>query len=755
MLKPEDFVHLHVHSEYSLLDGACRLEQLIDTAKSLGQTAVAVTDHGNLYAAVKFYKAAQNQGIRPIIGCEVYAAQRTRFDKDNHLDGKSYHLLLLCENNEGYQNLMKLVSLANIEGFYKKPRVDMELLRKYHSGLICLSACVAGEIPRKLLEGSYDSAREAALRYREIFGENYFFLEVQDHGIPEERQILPQLLRLSKELDIPLVVTNDVHYLTKDDAVMQKVLLCIQTGKTMDEPHGMGFSTNEFYLKSAEEMAARFPNLPEAITNTRKIADRCHVTFAFGERHLPHYVKESVADNTAYFRALCTKGLFMRYDNAPTEQAKQRLAYEMQVIADMGFVDYFLIVWDFIRYAKKNNIPVGPGRGSGAGSLCAYCIGITDVDPLPHDLLFERFLNPERVSMPDFDIDFCIEGRQKVKDYVIGRYGADHVAEIIAFDTMKARAAVRDVARVMNIPYALADKTAKLIGAKQTIAEASASPELKSLRENEPQVRSLLDMAERVEGMTRHITTHPAGVVIAEEPVLDLAPLLKNDEMTIIQYEKDELEELGMLKMDFLGLRNLTIIRDCVHSIRKHQPDFDIAKIPQDDPDVYQLISSGNTSGVFQLESNGIRQVLQRLKPRDMNDIIAVLALYRPGPMDSIAKYIHNRSHPEDITYLHPMLEEILCGTYGCIIYQEQVMQICRKLAGYSYGRADLVRRAMSKKKASVMEKERRIFLYGTDEGSGCIGAVANGVPLEIAETIFDQMESFALYAFNKCATRS
>ncbi len=751
MAAPEDFVHLHVHSEYSLLDGACRLKQLVSQAKAQGQTAVAVTDHGNLYAAIAFYDAALEQGIRPIIGCEVYVAQRTRFDKEPVLDGKSYHLVLLCENDEGYRNLIKLVSLSNIEGFYKKPRVDFELLRKYHEGLICLSACVAGEIPRKLLEGSYDSAREAALRYLEIFGEGNFFIEIQDHGIAEERQVLPQLLKLSRETGIPLVATNDAHYLTRSDAAMQKVLLCIQTGKTIDEPTGMGFSTNEFYLKTTQEMEQLFPNLPDAITNTRKIADRCQVTFTFGERKLPHFVKEGVTDNAAYFRALCTKGMYMRYGNAPREEVKLRLSYEISVIEKMGFVDYFLIVWDFIRYARTHDIPVGPGRGSGAGSLCAYCIGITGIDPIAWNLLFERFLNPERVSMPDFDIDFCIEGRQAVKDYVVQHYGSDHVAEIIAFDTMKARAAVRDVGRVMNIPYAVADKTAKLIDGRMTVEEAiSKTSELKSMYESDEQVRRLLDMAKRVEGMARHASTHAAGVVIAASPVSDYVPLQKNDETIVTQYTKDELERLGLLKMDFLGLRNLTIIRDCVRSIQRYEPDFSIAGIPIDDADVYRLISKGNTSGVFQLESNGMRQVLMRLKPQDMDDIVAVLALYRPGPMDAIPTYIHNRHHPEDVHYLHPMLEDILNVTYGCIVYQEQVMQICRKLAGYSYGRADLVRRAMAKKKMGEMEKERQIFLYGSGKDDGCIGAVANGIPLDIAEQIFDQMESFASYAFNK-----
>ncbi len=751
MAAAEDFVHLHVHSEYSLLDGACRLEQLTAQVKALGQTAVAVTDHGNLYAAIAFYDAAQAQGIRPIIGCEVYVAQRTRFDREPHLDGKSYHLVLLCENNRGYQNLMKLVSLSNLEGFYKKPRVDWELLEQYHEGLICLSACIAGEIPRKLLEGNYSGARETALRYQQLFGRDNFFLEIQNHGIAEEREVLPQLIRLSAETGIPLAATNDAHYLARSDAAMQKVLICVQTGTTIDEPGALSFPTNEFYLKSTEEMEQLFPNLPEAIANTRRIADRCQVTFTFGERKLPHFVQEGVTDNTAYFRALCTKGMYMRYGNAPADEVKQRLLYELDVIEQMGFVDYFLIVWDFIRYARSQQIPVGPGRGSGAGSLCAYCIGITGIDPIAGNLLFERFLNPERVSMPDFDIDFCMEGRQAVKEYVVRRYGSDHVAEIIAFDTMKARAAVRDVGRVMQIPYALCDKTAKLIDGRMTVAQALEQVgELKALYQNDERVRKLLDMAKQVEGMPRHASTHAAGVVIAASPVSDYVPLQKNDETIVTQYTMTVLERLGLLKMDFLGLRNLTVIRDAVNAIRRYEPDFSIDSIPLDDKGVYRMIAAGNTSGVFQLESNGIRAVLMRLRPENMEDIIAVLALYRPGPMDAIPTYIRNRHHRSEVRYLHPMLEDILDVTYGCIVYQEQVMQICRKLAGYSYGRADLVRRAMAKKKHDVMEQERKIFLYGSGKDDGCIGAVANGVPEDIANQIFDQMESFASYAFNK-----
>ncbi len=745
------FVHLHVHSEYSLLDGACRIESLVRQAKELGQTAVAVTDHGNLYAAVAFYEAAKAQGIRPIIGCEVYVAQRSRFDREPSLDGKSYHLVLLCENNKGYHNLVKLVSLANTEGFYKKPRVDWHLLEQYHEGLICLSACVAGEIPRKLLEGNYSGAKETALRYRKLFGRENYFLEIQNHGIPEEREVLPQLLRLSRETGIPLAATNDVHYLTRTDAAMQKALICIQTGTTIDQPGALSFPTNEFYLKSAEEMETLFPNLPDAITVTAKIAARCDVSFTFGERKLPHFVQEGVTDNTAYLRALCVKGMHLRYGENPSDEVKQRLRYELQVIEQMGFVDYFLIVWDFIRYARSQDIPVGPGRGSGAGSLCAYCMGITGIDPIAGNLLFERFLNPERVSMPDFDIDFCMEGRQAVKDYVVRRYGSDHVAEIIAFDTMKARAAVRDIGRVMNIPYAVCDKTAKLIDGRQTIPQAlEQSKELQQFAREDERVRKLLDMAKQVEGMPRHASTHAAGVVIAASPVSDYVPLQKNDETIVTQYTMTVLEQLGLLKMDFLGLRNLTVIRDAVEAICRSAPEFSIDRIPLDDPEVYRMISAGNTSGVFQLESSGMRAVLMRLRPESMEDIIAVLALYRPGPMDSIPTYIRNRHHRGEVQYLHPLLEDILDVTYGCIVYQEQVMQICRKLAGYSYGRADLVRRAMAKKKHEAMEQERQVFLYGSGKDDGCVGAIANGVPKETAEAIFDQMESFASYAFNK-----
>lgn len=750
-MRSDQFVHLHVHSEYSLLDGACRLRKLCERVHELGQTAVAVTDHGNLYAAVSFYDEAKKAGIKPIIGCEVYVAQRTRFDRDHLLDGKSYHLILLCENEEGYRNLVKLVSLSNTEGFYKKPRVDLELLRKHSRGLICLSACIAGEIPRRLLEGDYNGARQTALRYREIFGADHFYLEIQNHGIPEERQAIPLLIRLSRETGIPLAATNDAHYLHRTDAKMHKVLLCIQTGKTLDEPTGMGFTADAYYLKSSSEMAELFSAVPEAITNTADIAGRCQVEFRFGERKLPHFVQDGVPDNAAYFRALCRKGMHKRYGEHPSEEVTKRLAYEISVIEQMGFVDYFLIVWDFIRYARSQDIPVGPGRGSGAGSLCAYCIGITGIDPIAHQLLFERFLNPERVSMPDFDIDFCIEGRAKVKDYVVRRYGADHVAEIIAFDTMKARAAIRDVGRVMRVPHALCDTAAKLVDPFQPLREnLAASKELHELYTSNDQVRELLDTAAGVEGMPRHASTHAAGVVIANLPLSDLVPLQKNDETIVTQYTMTVLERLGLLKMDFLGLRNLTIIHEAERAIRQEQPAFSVSRIPLDDPDVYKLIADGNTSGVFQLESDGMRAFLMGLKPENMQDIIAALALYRPGPMDSIGTYIRYRHGRERITYLHPALESILNVTYGCIVYQEQVMEICRKLAGYSYGRADIVRRNMAKKKHEEMLRERQIFLYGSQDGDGCIGCVANGIPEETANQIFDQMEGFASYAFNK-----
>lgn len=738
------FVHLHLHSEYSLLDGACRLEQLVSRAKELGQTAVAVTDHGCMYAAVDFYNEAVSQGIKPIIGCEVYVAPRTRFDKIHGQDNKPYHLVLLCKDNGGYRNLIKMVSLGYTEGFYSKPRVDTELLEKYHEGLIALSGCLAGEIPRKLANGEYDNAKAVALRYLEIFGKNNYYIEIQNHDISEEIRILPLLYRLSAETGIPLAATNDAHYILKEDADIQRTLIAIQTNTPLSEPNPLSFPTNEFYMKSEEEMRQLFANVPHAVDNTVSIAERCNVTFEFGKLLLPKFTAEGVSDNTAYFTELCRKGLTKRYGENPHEEYVQRMDYELGVITQMGYVDYFLIVWDFIRYAREQDIPVGPGRGSGAGSIAAYCIGITSVDPMKYGLLFERFLNPERVSMPDFDIDFCYEGRQRVIDYVVKKYGEDRVAQIITFGTMAAKGAVRDVARVMGIPYQAADKVSKLIpyGLHVTLDGAlKDSEDLMTLYKTDGTVRRLIDAARKIEGMPRHASTHAAGVVICPAPVSNYVPIQKNGDVTVTQYTMTALERLGLLKMDFLGLRNLTVIKDASDFIRRKDPDFDINKIPIDDPEVYEMLSQGQTTGVFQFESAGIRQVLMRLKPESIEDIIAVLSLYRPGPMDSIPRYIECRHNPQKVTYKHPILKDILEVTYGCIVYQEQVMEICRKMAGYSYGRADLVRRAMAKKKTAEMLKEREIFVAG---------AAKNGVSTEVANDIFDEMESFASYAFNK-----
>ncbi len=738
------FVHLHLHSEYSLLDGACRLKQLVSRAKELGQTAVAVTDHGNMYAAVEFYNEAVSQGIKPIIGCEVYVAPRTRFDKLHGRDGKPYHLVLLCKNNEGYQNLIKMVSYSYTEGFYSKPRVDTELLERYHEGLIALSGCLAGEIPRLLSNGEYHNAKITALRYLEIFGKGNYYLEIQNHNIPEEMRLLPLIYRLSAETGIPLAATNDAHYVSKQDAAVQRVLIAIQTGTPLSEPNSLSFPTDEFYMKSEEEMRELFANVPHAADNTAKIADMCNVSFEFGKIKLPKFTIEGVTDNVSYFKKLCYAGMKKRYGDDPPAEYAERMKYELEVVIKMGYVDYYLIVWDFIRYAREHKIPVGPGRGSGAGSIAAYCIGITSVDPMKYNLLFERFLNPERVSMPDFDIDFCYEGRQQVIDYVVKKYGSDRVAQIITFGTMAAKGAVRDVARVMGIPYSAADKVAKLIpfGLHVTLDGAlKDSEDLKKLYDSDREVHTLVDMARKIEGMPRHASTHAAGVVICDAPVSDYVPIQKNGDVIVTQYTMTVLESLGLLKMDFLGLRNLTVIRDTVNYIRKSEPDFDINKIPLDDTAVYDMISAGHTTGVFQLESGGMRQVLMRLIPENIEDIIAVLSLYRPGPMDSIPKYIECRHHPEKVTYKHPILKDILDVTYGCIVYQEQVMEICRKMAGYSYGRADLVRRAMAKKKSDVMMKERDVFVAGAEK---------NGVPENIANDVFDEMASFASYAFNK-----
>ncbi|MBR7092095.1 MAG: DNA polymerase III subunit alpha [Clostridia bacterium] len=750
------FVHLHVHSEYSLLDGACRIHDLVDRVKALGQTAVAVTDHGVMYGLVDFYKAAKAAGIKPILGCEAYVAPRRRTDKEHGLDSEYTHLVLLCENETGYRNLTKLISAGFIEGFYTKPRIDWELLTRYHEGLIALSACLAGAVPKAILRGDYAAARQTAAQLRDLFGRDNFFLEMQDHGLPEQAQVNRDLRRLSRELDIPLCCTNDVHYVTREDAPVQKALVCIGTATTLDQPSSMALPGDEFYLKSEEEMAQRFPDDPEALENTALIAQRCCVDFTFGHTQLPRFTPPDGEEPCAYFERLCREGMARLYGDTPDPAVIDRLEYEMRTVRQMGYVEYYLIVRDFVQYAKTHDIPVGPGRGSGAGSLCAYCIGITGIDPLRYDLLFERFLNPERVSMPDFDIDFCYEKRQQVIDYVIGRYGADHVAQIVTFGTMAARAAVRDIGRVLSMPYADVDRVAKQIPWELHITLDKALAQSKTLRDlyqGDPAVRRLIDYAKKVEGMPRHASTHAAGVVITDKPVAEYVPLCVNGDLIATQYTMTTLEELGLLKMDFLGLRNLTVIDQAQQLIRRREPAFDIEKIPLDHPAVYKMLSQGNGEGVFQFESSGMKRVLSQLRPDKLEDLIAVISLYRPGPMDSIPKYIYNRQHPDQIRMAHPLLAPILSVTNGCIVYQEQVMQIFRTLAGYSLGRADIVRRAMSKKKHDVMQKEREIFLHGlvNEDGVRVVdGCLFRGIPQPVAEEIFEEMSSFASYAFNK-----
>ena len=747
------FVHLHLHTEYSLLDGACRIDRLMQRVKELGQTAVAITDHGVMFGCVDFYKAAKKAGVKPIIGCEVYVATRGRQDKVSHVDGNN-HLILLCKNETGYRNLIKIVSTGFVEGFYSKPRVDKELLEKYHEGLIAMSACLGGEIPQALLAGDYERAKQAALWYNSVFGQDNYYIELQDHGIQEQRTVLPGLIRIARETGIPLVASNDAHYLTKDDNKMQRILICIQTGKTVHDEDKLEFATEEFYVKSTEEMYALFPEVPEACENTAKIAEMCQFDFEFGITKLPYFKAPDGRDNEEYFRSECEAGLRKRYGENPPDEMVQRLEYEISVISRMGYTNYYLIVSDFIRYAQSKGIPVGPGRGSGAGSIAAYCMGITGVDPIKYNLLFERFLNPERISMPDFDIDFCYERRQEVIDYVIRKYGEDHVAQIITFGTMAARAAIRDVGRVLDIPYQKVDTIAKMVPMelKMTLDRAlKVAKPLAQEYESDPQVRELIDFAMKLEGMPRHASTHAAGVVITPEAASEYVPLSTNDGAVVTQFTMGTIEELGLLKMDFLGLRTLTVISDAEAMIRKFEPDFSIENISYEDSKVYDLLSSGETEGIFQLESSGMRNTLVGLKPRNLEDIIALISLYRPGPMDSIPTYIHNRHSPKDITYKTPKLAPILDVTYGCIVYQEQVMQICRELAGFSYGQADLVRRARSKKKHDVMEKQRVAFVHGsTVEGSECAGCVANGVSPAAANAIFDDMSSFASYAFNK-----
>ena len=751
--KARNFTHLHLHTEYSLLDGACRIEGLMQRVKALGQTAVAITDHGVMYGCVDFYKAAKKAGVKPIIGCEVYVATRTRFDKVNRIDG-SNHLVLLCKNETGYKNLIKMVSAGFTEGFYNKPRVDHELLEEYHEGLICLSACLAGEIPQALLAGDYEKAKNLARYYEDLFGKGNYYIEIQDHGLDEQRTVLPLLVRLSRETGIPLVATNDAHYLEKEDSRMQHILICIQTNKTVNDDDVLEFGTDEFYVKSTDEMYELFSAWPEACENTSRIAEMCSFDFEFGVTKLPYFVAPDGMDNKEYFVKLCRDGLLRRYGADVPEDIRARLDYEISIIDRMGYINYYLIVFDFINYAKSQGIPVGPGRGSGAGSLAAYCVGITNIDPIKYNLLFERFLNPERVSMPDFDIDFCYERRQEVIDYVIRKYGADHVAQIVTFGTMAARAAIRDVGRVLDMPYGTVDGIAKLVPMepKMTLTKAlSISRELKARYDADPQVKELIDMSLKLEGMPRHASTHAAGVVITREAADEYVPLATNAGNPVTQFTMTTIEELGLLKMDFLGLRTLTVIDDAEKMIRKREPGFSMDAVPYEAQRVYAMLNAGETEGVFQMESGGMTQAVMGLQSKSLEDIIAIISLYRPGPMESIPTYIANRHNPGNVKYKTPQLEHILDVTNGCIVYQEQVMQICRELAGFSYGQADLVRRAMSKKKHDVMEKERQHFVHGnTEPGHECAGCVANGISETVANAIFDDMSSFASYAFNK-----
>ena len=751
------FVHLHLHTEFSLLDGACRIKKLVERVKDLGQEAVAITDHGVMYGVIDFYRACKAAGIKPIIGCEVYVAPRgrTRFQKVHEFDAESRHLVLLCRNEEGYRNLSYMVSQAFLEGFYIKPRIDMDLLREHCGGLIACSACLGGELPKLLLAGEYDQAKAVALEMRELFGEDGYYLELQDHGIAAQQQVNAGLMRLHEETGIPLIATNDAHYLRREDAETQDILMCIQMGKTLDDPGRMKFETQEFYVKSEEEMAALFPNCPEALENTAKIAELCNVEFEFGKYHLPHFqLPEGYTDGDAYFEKLCMDGFARRYPDGPEEYLKQ-LRYEMAMIRKMGFVDYFLIVSDFIAFAKGNGIPVGPGRGSAAGSMVSYCLNITDVEPMKYSLYFERFLNPERVSMPDIDIDFCIRRRQEVIDYVNRKYGNDHVAQIVTFGTMAARGAVRDVGRVLNFPYAEVDALAKQIpsgpGALHITLEESLklSKQLRESYEGDERIKKLIDTAMAIEGMPRNTSTHAAGVVITSRPVCDYVPLATNDGLPVTQYIMTTLEELGLLKMDFLGLRNLTILDDATKMVRSKEPDFTVKNIPENDPETMAMLSEGRTAGVFQMESAGMTGVCLSLKPQNIEDITAIIALYRPGPMESIPRFIACKQNPDKITYKHPALEPILSNTYGCIVYQEQVIQIFQQLGGYSLGQADMVSRAISKKKAKEIEKEKNTFIHGDPERN-IAGCVANGIPQVTAEAIYQEIYDFANYAFNK-----
>ena len=747
------FCHLHTHTEYSLLDGEASIKKLVARVKELGMDSCAITDHGSMYGVVDFYREAKSQGIHPVIGCEVYMAPRSRFDKVHDIDNKTSHLILLAENQKGYKNLIKLVSAGYIDGFYYKPRIDFEMLKEHSEGIIALSACIAGEVPKALLRGDYDEAKKIALKYAEVLGKDNYFLEIQDHGLSEQKRIIPDMLRLSEETGIGLVATNDIHYLKKEDAKYQDVLMCIQMEKKVDDPDRMKFETEEFYIKSPEEMTSLFEYVPQAIENTEKIAKRCNVDFDFGTRHLPAYAVPDGKDAFEYLRELCQSGLEKRYLPV-SDELQKRLDYELGVIKSMGFVDYFLIVWDFIHFAKNNGVMVGPGRGSAAGSIVAYSLGITTVDPIKYGLIFERFLKPERVSMPDIDIDFAPNGRQKIIDYVVEKYGEGQVAQIITFGTMKAKLAIRDVGRALDIPYAEVDKVAKLVpfDLKMTISKAlDISTELHALYENDPQIKELLDTSMALEGLPRHASTHAAGVVITSEPIVNYVPLQLNSENFITtQFTKDTVENLGLLKMDFLGLRNLTVIENAVKIIKRTRGiDLNMDEIDYDCKEVYELISSGNTDGVFQLESAGMQSFMQELKPDTLEDVIAGIALYRPGPMEQIPRYIKSKKNPETIKYKHPLLKNILDVTYGCMVYQEQVLEIVRTLAGYSLGKADSMRRVISKKKADQMVIERKNFIYGSDDGD-IPGCIKNGIDEQTAISIFDEINDFANYAFNK-----
>ena len=748
------FTHLHVHTEYSLLDGSSKIKELAVRAKELGMDSMAITDHGAMYGVIDFYRAAREAGIKPILGCEVYVAPGSRFDRENvHGEDRYYHLVLLAENNEGYQNLMKIVSKGYVDGFYYKPRVDMEVLKTYHKGIIALSACLAGEVPRFLARGLYEEAKEAVLKYQEIFGRGNYFLELQDHGIPMQRQVNQGIIRLSRELDIPLAATNDCHYINAEDWEAHDILLCIQTGKKVADENRMRYEGGQYYVKSEEEMRELFSYIPEAIDNTAKIAERCNVEIEFGVTKLPRYEVPEGYDSWGYLNHLCSEGFKERY---PEDDGtlKERLEYELGVIKSMGYVDYFLIVWDFINFARSHGIAVGPGRGSAAGSIVSYCLKITNIDPIRYQLLFERFLNPERVSMPDIDVDFCYERRQEVIDYVVEKYGKDQVAQIVTFGTLAARGVIRDVGRVMDLPYILCDQVSKMVPAELNITLDLAlkkNPELKALYDTDEQVHKLIDMSRRLEGLPRHTSMHAAGVVISRTNIDEYVPLSRGSDGTITtQFTMTTLEELGLLKMDFLGLRTLTVLQDAVAMIQKdHGVKLDLDHIDFNDKKVMESIGTGKDDGVFQLESGGMKSFMKELKPESLEDIIAGISLYRPGPMDFIPKYLKGKNDPAAITYTCPQLEHILKPTYGCIVYQEQVMQIVRDLAGYTLGRSDLVRRAMSKKKADVMARERKNFVYGNEE-EGVKGCAANGIDEKTANQIFDDMTDFAKYAFNK-----